>query len=127
MVQVLLICLGGAIGTGARYGVSLLCRAAFGAAFPFGTFAVNILGSFLLGVIMQVGLRTEALTSTMRLTLGTGVMGGFTTYSTFSYESVRFLEERAWAVGLLNVGGTVLGCAVATFLGIVTGRRIGGV
>ncbi|HVY46797.1 MAG TPA: CrcB family protein, partial [Minicystis sp.] len=76
--------------------------------------------------LMQVGLRSEALTSTMRLTLGTGVMGGFTTYSTFNYESLRFFDERAWAMGFLNVGVTLLGCLVAGALGIMTGRRLAG-
>jgi fluoride exporter len=126
MFQLLLIALGGAVGTAARYGVSIWARDALGTGFPYGTLAVNVLGSFLLGFIMQIGLRTEVLTSSMRLTLGTGVMGGFTTYSTFNYESLRYFDERAWAVGFLNVGVTLFGCFVAGTLGILAGRRLGG-
>lgn len=125
MGQVLWIGVGGAIGTMARYGLSLWCRSALGTAFPYGTFAVNVIGSFLLGAIMTVALRSEVLTSTLRLTLGTGVMGGFTTYSTFNYETLRYFDDRAWALGGLNVGATLLGCWVAGALGILVGRRLG--
>jgi CrcB protein len=126
MMQLLFIALGGAVGTLARYGVSVWSRGAFDSSFPYGTLLVNVVGSFLLGLLMQIGLRTEALTSTMRLTLGTGVMGGFTTYSTFNYESLRYVDERAYLMGLVNVSATLVGCFVAGALGILFGRRLGG-
>ena len=99
---------------------------ALGPAFPYGTLAVNVIGSFLLGVIMQAGLDTTLLSPTARVVLGTGVMGGFTTYSTFNYETTAYLRAGAWGPALLNVGGTVLGCFVAGFAGILAARAVGG-
>jgi CrcB protein len=122
MVQFLLICLGGAIGTGARYGLSMGCRELFGTAFPFGTLAVNVIGSFLLGVIMYVGLNTDLLSPTARLTLGTGVMGGFTTYSSFNYEALQFFRDRAVLLGMVYILMTLLGCFTAGWLGLTVAK-----
>ena len=126
MGRLALISLGGALGTAARYLLSVWLLRALGPAFPYGTLAVNVIGSFLLGVIMQAGLDTTILSPTARVVLGTGVMGGFTTYSTFNYESLRYFDERAWAAGFLNVTVTLFGCFVAGTLGILAGRRLGG-
>lgn len=120
------ICLGGAVGTGARYLLSGWMLATIGAVFPWGTLAVNVLGSFLLGAIMHVGLATPLLSPTVRLTLGTGVMGGFTTYSTFNYETIRQLQDGAWPLALAYVGATLLGCLVAGWGGIALARAIWG-
>ncbi len=117
------IALGGAAGTLARYGLSNWCHQTLGLGFPYGTLAVNVAGSFLLGVVLQVGLTTGQLSPTLRLALGTGVMGGFTTYSTFNYETLKLLEERSYGVALLNVTVTLLGCLVAGVLGITLARR----
>ncbi|HET9315661.1 MAG TPA: CrcB family protein, partial [Vicinamibacteria bacterium] len=87
MGRFLLVCLGGAVGTGARYLVSMAALRLLGAGFPYGTLTVNVLGSFLLGAIMHVGVTTTLLSPTARLVLATGVMGGFTTYSSFNYET----------------------------------------
>jgi CrcB protein len=116
--------LGGAAGTLARHGVSLWCQQRFGAGFPYGTLTVNVIGSFLLGVIMQIALTTELLPPTLRLALGTGVMGGFTTYSTFNYEALRFFQDRAWLAGAVYLGATVVGCLVAGVLGMAAARRL---
>lgn len=126
MERLLWICLGGAAGTGARYLLSGWMLSLLGPAFPWGTLAVNALGSFLLGLVMQIGLSTEWLTPTLRLALATGVMGGFTTYSTFSYETLKLLEDRALGMAALNVGATLLGCLGAVFLGVAAGRWIAG-
>ena len=84
MSRFLLICLGGAFGTGARYLLAVWCATKFGASFPLGTLVVNLMGSFLLGFLMEIGTTTEILSPALRLTLAIGVMGGFTTYSTFN-------------------------------------------
>jgi CrcB protein len=122
MVRLLLICLGGAIGTAARYGLSTWARAALGAGFPYGTLAVNVIGSFLLGVIMYLGLSTELLSPTARLVLGTGVMGGFTTYSSFNYETVQLVMDGAFFFAAVYFFTTVLGCFTAGWLGLATTR-----
>ena len=113
MSRFLWICLGGAVGTGARYLLDGLVQRLSGASFPLGTLAVNAIGSFLLVLLMHVATATDAVSPTLRLALGTGVLGGFTTYSTFNYETIRSLEEGAWRVASLNVALTVGGCLAA--------------
>lgn len=126
MERFLLICLGGAVGTGARYLVSGAVLRWLGIGFPYGTLAVNLLGSFLFGLLMQIGLSTESLSPNVRIMLTTGVMGGFTTYSTFSYETVCLLQENAYALALANIGVTVATCLAACFLGFVAAKTIVG-
>lgn len=126
MARFLWICAAGAAGTGARYLLSTWLSRAAGPAFPWGTLAVNLLGSFLLGTIMEIGLSTAILSPTIRLTLATGLMGGFTTYSSFNYETVRSLQSGNWLLASLNVGATVLGCLAAGILGIWAGRLVAG-
>jgi fluoride exporter len=124
VVRFLLICLGGAAGTGARHLISLWAGRAFGAAFPFGTLLVNVGGSFTLGLIMQIALTTSLIGPNARLILATGVMGGFTTYSTFNYETLEMLRTGSWLGAVVNVSVTVVGCLAAGALGIAAGRVI---
>ncbi len=126
MTRFLLVCLGGAVGTGARFLVSGWALALLGPEFPYGTLAVNVIGSLLLGTIMHLGLTTELISPTLRLMLSTGVMGGFTTYSTFNYETLGYLQEGAWARAALNVAVTLVSCLAAGVLGVVLARRIAG-
>ena len=126
MYRLLLVCLGGAIGTGARYLVATTAPRFFGSSFPFGTLAVNLLGSFCLGAIMHVGLTTTLLSPTMRIVLSTGVMGGFTTYSTFNYETLEFLREGALGLAGLNVAATLVLCLLGGALGTLAARGIVG-
>ncbi|HEX7182900.1 MAG TPA: fluoride efflux transporter CrcB [Thermoanaerobaculia bacterium] len=122
MARFLWICLGGAIGTGARYLLSGWILRVAGPGFPYGTLAVNAIGSFLLGVLMEVALSTESFPPALRLALTTGVMGGFTTYSTFNYETLQLFQEGAWLVGFANLGVTVIACLAAGVLGLWVGR-----
>jgi CrcB protein len=126
MSRFLWICLGGAAGTGARYLMSGWLLRALGPGFPWGTLAVNVLGSFLLGLIMQVALTTTLISPTLRLGLTTGVMGGFTTYSTFNYETLQYLQQNEWLAAGANLAATVLVCLVAGALGVLTGRLLAG-
>lgn len=111
------VCLGSAVGGGARYLVSGWMLKALGPSFPYGTLAVNLIGSFLLGGLMFAGVEAGLMPPTVRLALTTGVMGGFTTYSTFSYETLRYLQEGAWLLAVANVVLTVIGCLAACLLG----------
>ena len=122
MARFLWICLGGAIGTGARYLLSGWLLRVAGPGFPYGTLAVNAVGSFLLGALMEVALSTEPFPPTLRLALTTGVMGGFTTYSTFNYETLQLFQEDAWLLGFANLGITVIACLAAGVLGLWVGR-----
>lgn len=126
MPPFLWICVGGAAGTGARYLVSGWMHAWLGIAFPYGTLAVNVLGSFLLGALMQLGQTTATLSPTLLQALTIGAMGGFTTYSTFSYETVRQLQQADWALALANIGLTVVTCLGACFFGIAAARAVAG-
>ena len=125
-MRLFLICLGGAIGTGARYLSALWAAAAFGPSFPVGTLLVNVAGSFLLALIMQLSSATELISADLRLMLTTGVMGGFTTYSTFNYETTNYFREGAWLMGFANVGATLLGCLIAGAAGLAVGRLLVG-
>ena len=126
MARFLWICLGGAVGTGARYLLSGWLGRMAGPSFPWGTLAVNLLGSFLLGLIMQIAIATDLLSPTLRLTLATGVLGGFTTYSAFNYETLQYLQQNDWLMGSLNLAVTIAGCLAAGSLGLVSGRLLYG-
>jgi CrcB protein len=121
-----LVCLGGAIGTGVRYLIAIGAPRVLGTSFPYATLTVNALGSFLLGAIMHLGLATNLLSPTLRLVLATGVMGGFTTYSTFNYETLEYLREGATALAALNVAATLLLCLLAGALGLAAARWLVG-
>ena len=120
------VCAGGAIGSGARYLVAIAAASIFGAQYPWGTLIVNVVGSFALGGLMHVGATSDLLDPSLRLALATGLLGGFTTYSTFNYETLTLLQEGAWAMGLVNVLTTLTLCLVAGLGGIACGRWLVG-
>ena len=92
----------------------------------YGTLAVNLIGSFLLAGLMFAGVEAATMSPTVRLALTTGVMGGFTTYSTFSYETMKYLQDGAWGIAIANVLITVVGCLVACLLGWVGAKWLFG-
>lgn len=116
-----LFCAGGGL---TRYYLSGWIHGLFGRAFPYGTFAVNIIGAYFIGLVMELGLRSTALPDTLRLGLTVGFMGGLTTFSTFSYETFTLLEEGQFAMAFANVLASVAVCLLFTWLGIVTVRTI---
>ena len=126
MARFLLVCLGGAAGTGARYLIALGAPRVFGTSFPYGTLIVNVSGSFLLGGLMLLGLTTSLMSPTTRIVLTTGVMGGFTTYSTFNYETMEYLREGALLMAGLNVAATLGLCLMGGALGLAGARWIAG-
>jgi CrcB protein len=122
MTRFLLVCLGGAVGTGARYAVGGWAASRFGAGFPVGTLAINAMGSFAISVVMYLGLTAGALSADVRVFLAVGVLGGFTTYSSFNYEALALVQRGAWLMGLLYMGGTVAVCLAAGVLGFAAAR-----
>jgi CrcB protein len=126
MTRVLLIAVAGALGTLARYGVGLWAGKALGASFPYGTLIVNVAGCFLIALVSQLALSTTLISPTLRLTLTTGFMGGLTTYSSFNYETTNLLRQRGLAMGLANIGATLLGCFLAGMLGLMVARKLAG-
>jgi CrcB protein len=125
-MKILWIALGGALGTLARYQLDGWTQGKLGTAFPFGTLAVNLIGSFLMAGLMHIGLRTEAVPAVVRVALTTGLLGGFTTYSTFNYESQRYIQDGAWPMALANIAVTVLGCLAAGLAGSFVARSLVG-
>jgi fluoride exporter len=125
MVRLLAICAAGALGTATRYGVGIGAARAFGAEFPYGTFAVNILGSFLIGLVFEVAPRM-GLSQTAVLTIVTGFLGGFTTYSAFNEETFRYLSAGRHSMALAYAGATIVVCLVAGALGHGAGRLVVG-
>jgi CrcB protein len=118
LTRFLMVATGGALGSMARYWVGGWAPRIFGQAFPYGTLIVNTVGSFLVAVIMSVGLRTTVISPNLRLFLTVGVMGGFTTYSSFNYETLALFQQRLWMTGVLNMAVTGLGCLLAGVLGL---------
>jgi CrcB protein len=118
MMQLLLVALGGALGSAARFGVGVAAARLFGLAFPWGTLIVNIIGGFAMGVLAaRVGPENENL----RLALGTGLLGGFTTFSAFSLETVRLMQHQP-AHAALYVAASVVLSVGACGLGLWLGR-----
>ncbi|GBD45523.1 Putative fluoride ion transporter CrcB [bacterium HR41] len=106
----------GALGALSRYAVDgAISRAAQGQ-FPIGTLVINVVGSFALGALVELTTNRMVLPAEWRIALGVGFLGAFTTFSTFSYETVRMLESGALAQAVLNVvASVVLGVAAALF------------
>lgn len=109
----------GACGTGVRYLVGLWADERLGKTLPYGTLLVNVVGCFLIALVMQVSLRTAAIPPALRLTLTTGFMGGLTTYSSFNYDVGRYLQSGAYTMAALYFGLTVLLCLLAGALGVI--------
>lgn len=124
MTRFLLVSLGGAIGSGARYLTATWAVTAFGPAFPAGTLIVNLAGSFLIAFVMQLASANPAFPPDLRLFLTTGVMGGFTTYSAFNYETTQYMRTGIWGVALLNLVMTVTGCLCAGLAGLALAKLI---
>src|SRR5688500_9280184 len=104
MERFLWVCLGGALGTGIRYLVSEGALRTFGSAWPWGTLAVNVVGCLLMGALMQAALSTPSITPTLRLALGTGFLGGLTTYSAFDWEATTMVRAGASGRAALYLG-----------------------
>jgi CrcB protein len=94
--------------------------------FPWATFAANVLGSLGLGLVFVLAEDRSLFGADLRLLLGTGVMGGFTTYSAFSLETIGLMQDAAWGRAALYMGGTVVVCLIAGALGLIIGRAIRG-
>ncbi len=120
MKNLLLVCCGGAAGSGLRYLVGVWAARALGAGFPSGTLIVNVLGAFAIAVVMGLGLAEGA---SLRLFIVTGVLGGFTTYSSFNHEVLRLYGDGAVGAAALYVAVTLIGCLLAGALGLFIAAR----
>jgi CrcB protein len=121
--RLLLVCLGGALGSGARYLTATALAQLTGPRFPWGTLAVNVLGSFAIELVLQAGARA-GLSATAVLTLTTGVLGGFTTYSAFDSQVLALARGGTWGLAAAYLATTIIACLAAGLLGIATGHAL---
>lgn len=112
----------GAIGTLARYFLSAWAQRAWGAGFPIGTLLVNTLGCFFFGVVWRLAEDRYLLAADTRIILLSGFMGAFTTFSTYAFESARFMQEGRWGYAAFNLVSHLLLGVVALFMGFAAGR-----
>ena len=124
METVLFIAGFGALGCLSRYFLSGWVYTFTGKAFPYGTFVVNIIGAFFIGLVMEFSLRSTMVSNNLRIGLTIGFMGGLTTFSTFSFETFKLMEDGQFIVALTNVLLSVTVCLIFTWLGIVAARQI---
>ncbi len=123
MTEMLWIGLGGCAGAIARYWLSGLVAARAGVVFPFGTFVINVSGSFTLGLLLGL-LEQQAIPPVTRLALGTGFLGAYTTFSTFTYETIRLVEEGSILLATVNVAASLVLGLGAAFAGLAAGRTL---
>ncbi len=117
MTTFLAIAVGGAIGAVLRHAATTSLYSWVGAGFPWGTLAVNLLGSLALGAVQEAGASTLKLSPELRALIATGLLGAFTTFSTFSMDTVNLFDRSAPVAGLLYVGASVSFCVGAFYVG----------
>ncbi len=123
MSPLLYVMVGGAVGSGARYLTGRAMTALLGAGYPFGTLAVNLVGGLLMGVLVGV-LARNAAPEGWRLLIGVGVLGGFTTFSSFSLDVVTMIERGAPGLALGYILVSVIGSIAALFAGLSAVRAV---
>lgn len=118
------VAVGAAIGGVSRYYLSAFIQQRAGADFPTGTLVINITGSFLIGFIVRYALQSGGVSAETRALLTTGFCGGYTTFSTFSYETAMLLEDGEYARAGWYIGASVAISIAATFLGFAAANRL---
>ena len=121
MIKVALIALGGGIGSVLRYLCTTVVHQLYGAIFPAGTFIVNILGSFVIGLLWVYSDRF-AFSRETRVFVFVGILGGFTTFSSYAIETLNLLQDRQIVLAAANVLGTNILCLLACYAGFVAGN-----
>lgn len=124
-MNVLLVAVGGAIGAAVRYLIGAWVMARLGPDFPWGTFIINVSGTFLIGVVLAL-VQGGVLPSGARLFVAVGILGGYTTFSTYGYETMGLISDGDLRGALLNALGQVLAGLAAVYFGVVIGRVLGG-
>lgn len=124
MQQLLAIAIGGAVGAVLRFTVTTGVHRAMGKDFPYGTLTVNVLGSLLMGFFFIMLVERQISSIELRSGLLFGVLGAFTTFSSFSFETLALLESGDWGKALINVFMSVTLCLLATWVGLGIGRQL---
>ena len=124
MERYLLVATFGALGAVSRYAIDGLVSNAARGQFPWGTLVINVAGSFVLGIVVELTTSRLLPHPNWRVALGIGFLGAFTTFSTFTYETVRLAEDSAYALALLNVAAMTTFGLVAAVAGLLLGRAL---
>ena len=125
-MNVLLVAIGAAVGGVARYLIGGWLASLLGAGFPWGTVFVNVTGSFVIGVVLVL-VQGGALPAGARPFVAVGILGGYTTFSTYSYETLELMTDGNYGVAVINVFVQLVLGLIGVYLGVVLGRLIGGV
>ena len=125
MINTVYIFLGAGVGGVCRYWISNAIHWMVGREFPYGTFVVNVSGCFLMGFLFILLLeRFDGNGAELRSLILIGLLGGYTTFSSFSIESINLLENGEWLSGFLNISLSVIFCIAASWLGVILGRQL---
>ena len=124
MVAVLLVALGGALGSVARYLVGGWISRRLGVSFPYGTLVINLMASFAIGFFLAFAQERAGLSPYWRLFIAVGFVGGYSTFSTYEYESIRLFQDGEMLLGAIYMVGSVAGGAIAAITGITIGSLI---
>lgn len=124
MLNILMVAVGGSIGAVSRYLVSTWAAERFGASFPYGTLIVNVVGCFIIGIFMTMTTERFIINPYWRLLITVGFVGGLTTFSSFSYETFRLLEDADMMMAFYNIALNLALGFFATWLGIGAARLV---
>ena len=124
MNQVLAIAAGGAVGSVLRFWMSTWVHSFAGRSFPYGTLTVNVLGCLAMGFLFVLFVDRLSDNAVLRAGILIGVLGGFTTFSSFSIETFNLIEQGAWFKAAANMAGSLLLCVGATWVGVILGRQV---
>jgi CrcB protein len=122
-LKLFLIALFGAIGTLARYGLQGLVQTRMGTTFPYGTLLINLSGCLLLGFLGQLTLNRMVISSELRIAIAVGFFGGYTTFSSFGWETAKMLEDGEWLRATTYVGASVIAGLLLSVAGIRLANR----
>jgi CrcB protein len=118
------VALGSAVGGASRFALSTFVQQRASSAFPFGTLIVNVTGSLILGFVLRYALGSPSVSAEVRALLTTGFCGGYTTFSTFSYESIALIEDGDYRRAAIYIALSVVVSLIATFLGIAAAGQL---
>ncbi len=118
------VALGSAVGGASRYALSMFIQQRASSTFPIGTLIVNVTGSLVLGFVLRYALGSPSVSAEVRALLTTGFCGGYTTFSTFSYDAMTLIEDGDYRRAAIYIGASVLVSLVATFLGIAAAGQL---
>jgi CrcB protein len=122
MTNYLLVFVGGGLGAAARYGLQGIVYRFAKTPFPYGTLVVNVTGCLLIGFLMTAFEERFLVNPAVRVFLTIGILGGFTTFSSFSFETIALLRDGEIFLGAMNVAASVLLCLIGTALGVLLGK-----